>query len=95
MLKKTRHEIPLLKRKGHCFRFIREGFPGENKLTLLALIRTHVQERSGCAQLKIKGLLAPASPEALCCVLEEDFYPLLRTGSTKEMSMAEKLLTGI
>ena len=35
-----------------------------------------------------------ASPEALCCVLEQETYPLLSTGSTQEdlFGKAEKIV---
>ena len=36
--------------------------------------------------LEIEGSWGRASLEALCCVLEEDNYPLLSTGSTQEDS---------
>ena len=49
----------------------------------------------------IEGLLVRSSPPAgsLCCVLKQDYFPLLSTGLTKKKTgnrpdISEKLLTG-
>ena len=34
------------------------------------------------ARLVIEGLLVQTSSEALCCILEQTFYPLLTSGLT-------------